>query len=301
MQRTIKIVPIMVALLASVSAQAADVKPFKHLLSIYSDDKELALKSPEGVACNDKSELVVADTGNGRLLKYKFQGGNLSGGTEIKSPQTSYPIRVQLDSKGQILVLDEKLQRIATLAPNGAFVSYLEPQGIPAPQKIVPRSFKLDGKDNIYLIDIAGQRVLALDAAGKYLRQLPFPKDRRFFADLTVNGNGDVFLLDPVDPAVFVAAKGSATFAPLTKNLKEYVDFPTYIASDAATGSLYLVDEHGQAVVSLGQDGSFLARRLVMGWKEGQLNYPQQICPTGNLLFIADRDNSRVQIFEISH
>ncbi len=35
-------------------------------LSIYTDDKEGALTSPEGIACNDK-EVVAADTGNGRL------------------------------------------------------------------------------------------------------------------------------------------------------------------------------------------------------------------------------------------
>ena len=42
---------------------------FRHILSIYADDKDVGLKQPEGVACGPKSFLIVADTGNGRLLR----------------------------------------------------------------------------------------------------------------------------------------------------------------------------------------------------------------------------------------
>lgn len=300
MEHLVKTLLIVAVLLAPVSSPAADVKAFKHLLSIYADEKDAALKAPEGVACNG-SDLVVADTGNGRLLRYKFQDRNLSGGTEVKAAEMPYPVRLQLNSKGEILALDRKQLRIVRLDAKGAFAGYLEPQGVPGADKIIARGLKVDGKDNIYLIDVTGQRVVALDPTGKYLKQLGFPENRRFFSDLTVTPNGDIYLLDALDPALFVSAKGAGEFVPLAKNLREYVDFPTYITSDAAGAVLYLVDAHGQAIVSLGQDGSFLARRLVMGWKEGQLHYPEQICLAGNVIFLADRDSSKVQVFEIRH
>ena len=83
-------------------ASAANVKAFQHFLSIYNDEKEAQLKLPEGVACNDKSDVIVADSGNGRLVRYKFQDGKLTGGTEIKIPELPYPVRLQISSKGEI-------------------------------------------------------------------------------------------------------------------------------------------------------------------------------------------------------
>jgi hypothetical protein len=282
-----------------VGSYGAETKAFKHIQSLYFDDKEAILKLPEGVACNDQSDLVVADTGNGRLLKFKFQEGKLTGGAEIKIPELAYPVRLQLNSKGETLALDEKLRRIIRVSPSGAFAGILEAQGVPAPDKFIPRSFKLDSSDNIYILDIAENRVLVLDPAGKYQKQIPLPKKFGFISDLSVAANGDIFLLDSVNPSVFIAAKGTAEFKPLVKDLREYVTFPTYITTDNR-GTLFLVDQHGNAIVLLGIDGSFLARRLVIGWKEGQIYYPAQVCLAGgDTIFVADRNNSRVQIYEI--
>ena len=299
MEHLLRTLLLITILLVPIGSQAAEVKAFRHILSLYSDDKEAMLKSPEGIACNEKSDLIVADTGNGRLLRYKFQDGKSSGGAEVKIPEMTYPVRLQLNSKGEILALDEKLRRIVRVTSAGAFAGYLDGQGVPAPEKYIPRSFKLDANDNIYILDIAGDRVLQLDPAGKYLKHIPFPTKRGFFSDLTVATNGDIFLLDSVNPAVFFAGKGTAEFKPLTKNLQEYVSFPTYITTDNR-GALYLADHHGNAIVILGLDGTFLARKLVFGWKDGQVNYPSQLCMAGgNTIFIADRNNSKIQIFEV--
>src|SRR6266567_6615481 len=260
MERLIITILFLSVMMAPVSSFGAEVKAFRHILSVYSDDKDGALKMPEGIACNDKADLVVADTGNGRLLRYKFQDGKLSGGTEVKAAEMPYPVRLHLNSKGEIFALDEKLRRIVKLSTAGAFAGYVEPQGVPAPDKVIPRSFKLDANDNVFVLDIAGNRVLVLDPAGKYLRHIQFPQKYGFFSDLAVTANGDIFLLDSVNAAVFTAAKGSAAFTPLTKDLPEYAAFPTYITTDNR-GALYLVDEHGNAIITLGFDGSFLARR----------------------------------------
>ncbi len=50
----------------------------------------------------------------------------------------------------------------------------------------------------------------------------------------------------------------------------------------------------------LGQDGSFMGRQLSMGWIEGLLKFPSQISlDEKGGVFIADRGNSRVQIFTL--
>jgi hypothetical protein len=43
-----------------------------------------------------------------------------------------------------------------------------------------------------------------------------------------------------------------------------------------------------------------MGKQLGMGWKEGWLRYPSQMCITAaGELFIADRENNRVQEFMV--
>jgi hypothetical protein len=58
--------------LVAVPSFAASPLKIKFVQSIYDDDKETALKNPEGVACTDEY-FIVADTGNDRLVKYTYQ------------------------------------------------------------------------------------------------------------------------------------------------------------------------------------------------------------------------------------
>lgn len=300
-QVSIKSIFFTAVLLLALSSLASGADRLRQITSVYFDDKGGSLKFPEGVAGNDKGTIVVADTANGRLLRYTFTDGAVKGGTEFKPAQLTYPIRLQLDSKGDIFALDGKQHRIVHLNAGGTFIGYVDPQGVPAPSPVVPRSFKLDGKDNIYLLDIYGARVLVLDPSGKFQRQIPFPKDGGFFSDLAVSGSGDILLLDSVNATVFVSRKDAADFVPLSKNLQEFVSFPTYLTT-AGGGEIYLVDQNGGSIAVLGGDGSFRGRLLSLGWKEGQLYYPAQIAFAGEgTVVIADRSNSRLQVFELMH
>jgi DNA-binding beta-propeller fold protein YncE len=239
----------------------------------------------------------VGDTGNDRLVRYTFQDKNLKDGNEIKIPQLSNPIRVQISSKGEIFALDGKKRRILRLSPEGGFKGYVDAEGTPSPSSFVPKSFKIDRNNNIYILDIFTGRVLVLNPDGKYQKQIPFPKDYGFFSDLSVDPKGTVLLIDCVKAMVFSASKDSKDFSPFTKNLREYLNFPTSVTTDNR-GSIYIVDSGGSGLVILGQDGSFVGRQLSMGWTEGLLYFPSQICVNEKgEVFIADRGNSRIQIF----
>jgi sugar lactone lactonase YvrE len=278
---------------------SAETVKFRYLQSVYFDEKGGGLKQPEGVACNEKSFLVVGDTGNDRLVRYSFLEKNLKAGTEIKIPQLSNPIRIQINSKGEIFALDGKRRRVVRLTPEGAFKGYVDPEGVPSPSAFVPRSFKIDRNNSIYILDIFTGRVLVLNSEGKYQKQIPFPKDYGFFSDLSVDSKGTLILVDCVKAMVFSAAKDSNNFSPLTKNLREYLNFPTSITTDNR-GTIFVVDENGGGIVILGQDGSFQGRQLNMGWNEGLLYFPSQMCVNEKgEVFIADRGNSRIQIFTL--
>jgi DNA-binding beta-propeller fold protein YncE len=290
---------LVISLFSPLKSFSAETIKLKYIQSIYFDDKGGSLKQPEGVACNEKSLLIVGDSGNGRLLRFTFEEKSLKSGTEIKVPQLSYPVRIQINSKGEIFALDEKQRRIIRLSAEGEFEGYVSPEGLPSPSTFVPRSIKIDANDNIYVLDIFSGCVWMLSPDGKYQKQIQFPKDYGFFSDLAVGPRGNILLIDSVKAAVFLAAKDSNNFSPLTKSLREHLNFPTSITTDNR-GTIYIVDENGSGIVILGQDGSFMGRQLSMGWNEGLLYYPSQMCINEKgEVFIADRGNSRVQIFAV--
>lgn len=299
MVKALKILFVLSLLFFPVQSFSAETVKFRYVQSVYLDEKGGGLKQPEGVACDAKSNLVVGDTGNDRLLRYTFQEKSLKAGIEIKIAQLSNPIGVQTNSKGEIFALDGKKRRILRLSPEGAFKGYVDAEGVASPSAFVPRSFKIDMNDQIYLLDIFSGRVLALTPEGKYQRQIQFPKEYGFFSDLAVDSRGNILLVDCIKATVFSAGKNSNSFSPLATGLREYLNFPTGITTDRR-GTIYIVDENGCGIVMLGQDGSFLGRQLSMGWNEGLLYYPTQMCMNEKgEAFIADRGNNRIQIFMV--
>lgn len=298
MIRTLRTLICFLALACPLQARAADTVKFKPLGGAYQDAGNIPLKNPEGIACG-KSSVFVADTGNGRLVRYALVNDELKEGVEIKAPQVSYPLRLKAAAMGRVLALDGKTRKIARLADDGSFVGYLEYQNLPAPAEVVPRGMTVDANDNVYVLDILGARILVVDTAGKYLRQIPFPPDCGFISDVAIDRKGAVFILDSQKAQVLKADPGAAAFKVFASGLQSYLYLAVSLDIDTQ-GRVYLLDQDDSAVILLGPDGSFQGRYLTFGWKTGQLNRPAQACITENgTLAIADRNNSRVQLFKV--
>jgi DNA-binding beta-propeller fold protein YncE len=290
----IKNIVLITILLLPVPSLGTEAMQLKHAASMYADAKGVKIKEPEGIACRGKSPFIVSDTGNDRLLPYIVQAdGTIKPGEEIKVP---YPQHARMNSQGDIFVFEGKQRRIVRLSATGESKGYFEPAGIPAPAEWIPKNIAIDTTDNMYILDVFSFRVIIASPDGKFQRQIGLPASDGFFSDLTVDPQGTIFLLDSVTATVYAAARDAAAFTPLTKGLKEYVSFPTALTADQVF--IYVVDQNGGGVIILGKDGSLKGRKLRMGWKEGELRYPSDICldDQGNV-FIADRGNNRVQMY----
>ncbi len=296
MRRTVTIFTVLVCFLGSVQASGADSTRIRWVTSAYGDIEGRGLKNPEGVACSGK-DLFVADTGNSRLLHYTYADKIMTAKATF-AIHKSIPIVVQVNSKGHLYYLDGRERRIVVLDAAGSD-SFLDPKGLPFSTDMVPKSFKIDSEDNFHILDIFSEKVVVLDSEGQYLRHLAFPEGFGSFSDLAVDSSGSVFLLDGVEAKIYSAGANADQFSPLTESLKEYANFPTSLATDEE-GLIYVVDRNGSGLVLVDPNGSFLGRKVGSGWTEGLLHYPSQICITdeGNIL-IADRSNSRVQLFKV--
>ena len=285
---------IVLALVLSAAAARADTLVLQHTATLYQDANEQKLQTPEGVACTEAGDVVIADSGNGRLLLSRLRDGAFSSVTSIKLQQLGYPVRLQIDSNGDVLSLDRRSRRIVRVGLGGEFKGYVEISGAPEGRS-VPVAFRLDRADSLYVLEAASARVLVADAGGRFQRAIPLPKGK--FVDVAVGPQGSIYVVDAVGGAIWIAEKGAKAFTAFAPRLRDYASFPTYLAIDERNFFL-LVDSHGNGVVVLGPDGSFLGRQLGLGWTEGSLYYPQQLCITGKgEAVIADRNNNRIQSF----
>jgi DNA-binding beta-propeller fold protein YncE len=287
------------ALAAGASPARAEAPPFTFDRVVLQDEKEVALKAPEGVACDDAGNFVVADSGNGRLVSYRYVAGSLSSGKEIRPAGLAYPRRIQLDSKGNLLVLDARDRKIHRIDPAGSVLGKIELRSGGTALVTLPVAFKLDAADNLYVVDAVAARVVVLDPGGTVIRQLELPKGTSAVTDVHVDSAGTVYVIDGAQAAIWSAEKGATAFKPFTPSMRDRMNFPVYLTG--SRGRFYVVDQNGNGIVVLGADGSFQGRQLAIGWGDGFLYYPAQMCMNASGdVFIADRGNNRVQIFNTS-
>jgi len=289
--------PLAVAALAAAlvaESPRADSLSLHFARALYGNGAEGALRYPEGVACGD-GVVVVADTGNDRLLRFPYQNGVVGPASVTKLDALRQPTAVEFGAKGDLFVLDRKARKIGRVAPNGEFKGFLEVKGLPATDSVVPVAFKVTAGDGLVLLDASARRVLVLDAQGVVTRQVPLPKGE--FTDLAADPGGILYAVDSTQAVVWALDKGANAFRALTKPLKDVLLFPAFMAA-TDKGVLLLADQHGHGVVLVGLDGSFMGRQLSQGFGEGALYYPSQLCMTGQgEVLVADRANNRVQVF----
>jgi len=292
-----RLIILMLLLSFPLSSFSAEAIRLKYAYTLYDDEKGNGLKEPQGVACGTDS-LVVADSGNGRIVLYSLHSGDAKGGKEIKMQQIVYPVRVKISSKGDIFVLDDRSRKVVRLNHEGAFLRYVELEGAPTESMIVPVDIALDNDDNLYVLDVGNGRVLVFGADEKFQRQIEFPKGYGFIAVMAVDPKGAIYLVDSVTATVYSNAQDPSVFSPISSSLKDDLKFAGGMTIDKSTGIIYISDQNSGGIIVVGHDGVLQSRLLDFGWKEGSVRYPTQIClDMSSDLFIADRGNNRIEAF----
>ncbi|MGB8214745.1 MAG: flippase activity-associated protein Agl23 [Anaerolineales bacterium] len=84
------------------------------------------LWGPRGIVVDSQGHVVVADTGNKRIVVYDSEGNFISqfGGEGTAAGQFDEPVGLAFDSQGNLYVADTWNQRIQVFAPNAAKTTY---------------------------------------------------------------------------------------------------------------------------------------------------------------------------------
>ena len=164
----------------------------------------------------------------------------------------------------------------------------------------------VDSKDNVYVYNRGGHWIIIFDSNGKFLRSW----GEKIFANphgITISPDDTIFCVDNGDHTIRkftldgkllmtigVPGKSSAPMSgqPFNK--------PTHIAVDPRNGDLYVSDGYGNASIhKYSPDGKLLFSWGESGTHPGEFNIPHNIAvDMDGWVYVADRENQRVQIFD---
>ncbi|WP_417460016.1 peptidyl-alpha-hydroxyglycine alpha-amidating lyase family protein [Kordiimonas sp.] len=161
----------------------------------------------------------------------------------------------------------------------------------------------------IYVFNRSEHALLKFKANGKFEREIgaglfSSPHGMRFDADgniwTTDVGNHLVLSFSPEGKVLRVyGKKNTASPGWFDRDYNfTFFDKPNDVAFDA-DGNLYVADGGNFRVVKFGPDGNMIKMFGEKGEGEGQFNFPHSVVVKGDTLYVADRENQRIQLFDL--
>ena len=164
---------------------------------------------PHGICCNPQGDVYVADTGNDRVVRMRYSGGDLTWVSTVGS-ELSGPEDVSVDSRGRVYIADTGNDRVAVYEPDGvlraAWTAGLEG---PTAVAVLDRNadFNEYGSNCAVVVDRDHTRINQLSLAGEVVRQVDMRRiglDDAGFSYIAYDLHGNIYVTDRVNSQVHV-------------------------------------------------------------------------------------------------
>ena len=204
-----------------------------------------SLSRPSGLAVDTDGNLLIADTGNHRVVRLNTTTGELSA-VYITSPSLQWPCDVAVDaSDGSLLVADTWNHRIVRLSPHG---QQLFVYTSASPSLHYPAGVSLDSAGRVFIADTGNNRIVQMSAAGEVVAVYA-TSSSSLSAPLgvVVDGDGNLLIADSGnDRVVKVSATGiqQAEYRADDPLLR----YPSGLTTGYA-GELYVADSGNNRIV----------------------------------------------------
>lgn len=261
--------------------------------------------SPAGLACDESSNVYVADSFNGRVQKYTAQGQfiTLWNGSDGLNPAFDTPQDIAVDVDGNVYVLDSAACRVRVFAPTGAVLHAWGEPGGGAGQFEHPMGLALDRTGRVYVADTGNNRVQVFESDGVFLTAwdgvgLGYALNQP--GDLAFDGRGYAYVADTGnDRVVCLNSTGALLDAWGTTGTAEG-DFrhPSRILVDS-DGRVYVSDMDNFRIQRFSAEGAFQLAWGVEGHDAEEFARPDGITldSFGRILVSDSGCHDRVQVF----
>ncbi len=260
---------------------------------------------PQGVGVDPQGNIFVGDDQPPHVYKFDKSGKQVADWPVLPDnpDNKAHLIDLTVDSKGQVYVLDPTSKNLEVYDNNGKLIGHRNTNNKFA--AYAPNGLAVDKEGNLYLANTGGSDILKIDPQDNLMREIGGGKDFPTVGDshrtnqpidVTVTDDGSVYVVDLSQRIIKYSADGkylnewkilNIGGGQASMHMASYKNF-VYL-SDNAAGGIYTLDTSGDGSINLlGGPGT----------DPGLFQNPSGLATDANgRLYVADRNNSRVQIF----
>jgi sugar lactone lactonase YvrE len=302
---------------------ARAVKPAKGKspLALLRDDivtlaygRERILLAPHRVTVDSRGRILIVDP-NIRAV-HVLGGGNpfrIDGGPRRR---LRLPNGIAVDAADNIYIADSERGLVLVYAPDGKFLRYIGKRGDESLFHY-PTAIAIDRTSGrLFLLDTPRHVLFVLDLEGNILKRVgrprpnaigrvmgeSIPMDLDYPTEIAI-GNNELVVVDSANSRIHVM---DLQCKPVAQFSIRAVPGPPIMGEVGLgldlTGNIYVSNTTDSHIRVYGPDGTLLGSFGRNGMEVGEFNSPAGLCVDGrNRLYISDTNNSRVQVFQLSH
>ncbi len=273
---------------------------FRRMWEFVAGETREGVIKPFGVFADDNGKLYVTDTADQAVHVFDPKDGKYFVIQDIgKGQRLTSPIDVTTDNNGNIYVSDSVRRRVYVFNEKGKFQR--EIGGDDRMQR--PTGLALDRETGtLYVVDTVASKVLVYGLDGRYRKSIgAFGAGNEQFnrpTFLALGQDGNLYVADSMNARVQIISKEGkfvGRFGRRGANAGEMAD-PRGIALDSE-GHVYITDTLFNAVSIFDKSGQALLVFGGLGMKHGEFVLPAGISISHDIIYVADSNNVRVQVF----
>jgi DNA-binding beta-propeller fold protein YncE len=248
--------------------------------------------SPTAIAVDTNGNILVADTGNGRIEKFSANGSFVASIKEFEVPSG-----IAIDRAGNIYISEiGSKHRVQKLGPEGIFIAAWAP-GLYGPRKIA-----IAPDDSIYVVDSGRNRIVKFSRDGQVLASWGSEGrgDGQFrgVSSVAVDpGNNRVYVADPINSRIQV-------FDSNGKFLRKW-SVPEWgkgigyedLAIDSQAGRLYASSAHINTVFVFDSNGTRIGSLTPK--PPDKLDGPSALAVFDRKLFVLNMAGNRISVIDL--
>ncbi len=216
------------------------------------------------------------------------------------------PQTMDIDSSGNIYVVDEENYRVQKFDSNGNYLLKWGSEGTDDGQFQDPAGIAIDSSNNVYITDNDRDDIQKFDSSGNFISKFgSYGSGNGEFDnpyEIDIDSTGNIFVVDSNNNRVQkFASNGTyiSQFGSSGNNDGEF-DEPRGIAIDSAD-NIWVTDYNNYRVQKFASNGTYISQFGSSGSGDGQFSemYGIDVDGSGNI-YVADRGNCRIQKFNSS-
>lgn len=257
------------------------------------------LKDPLAIALYN-GKFYVTDAGHSRVVVFlengeplfSFRGG---GPHDLRGSRLVYPNGIGVNSRGEVYVADSGSGEVVVFSESGRALRLLK---LPGRGKAVlrPLAVHVDDADSVFINEASSGNLYQLNRNERVVQTVGGGK-LSYANGIATAKNGDIYVADSNKQRLVVFDQFGKLLRYLGQGEQNQSFLPRGLAFDKR-GDLLVADTLGSRIVELNDMGHLMEHWGSPGSGREQLSFPNGLAYERGLLYVVDRGNNRVVIWQ---